>query len=298
MKDFISKRRNMLGYILYALILTMALLYFRFPSDAVEEYFRAEGDRANPRLAFSVDRIGPLIPFGLKFVKTRVSLRDSPNSLILKADRLSLRPSLLSLLGGKPDYSFRCAAYKGDTSGSIRLWQDETTRSIDTEIELTNVDLGEYAYLRELIGRTIKGTLNGTIVYDGQYRPILDGSGEANLSLSEGTVELAEPFLTLKSIDFNELEIDMVLNKQKIDVGRLEFKGKQLQGTLSGTITLRKVLAESVLSLSGTIEPFAALFESAAGIQDTVAFLRDRIDQGTFTFMIEGTLGQPKIKFT
>jgi len=298
MKAFISKRRNMLGYILYALILTMALLYFRFPSDAVEEYFRAEGDRANPRLAFSVDRIGPLIPFGLKFVKTRVSLRDSPNSLILKADRLSLRPSLLSLLGGKPDYSFRCAAYKGDTSGSIRLWQDETTRSIDTEIELTNVDLGEYAYLRELIGRTIKGTLNGTIVYDGQYRPILDGSGEANLSLSEGTVELAEPFLTLKSIDFNELEIDMVLNKQKIDVGRLEFKGKQLQGTLSGTITLRKVLAESVLSLSGTIEPFAALFESAAGIQDTVAFLRDRIDQGTFTFMIEGTLGQPKIKFT
>lgn len=298
MKDFISKRRNVLGYILYALILTMALLYFRFPSDAVEDYFRAQGVSANPPLALSVDRIGPLIPYGLKFVKTRVSLLDSPDSLILKADRLSLRPSLLSLLGGKPDYSFHCAAYKGDTSGSIRLWQEETARSIDTEIELTNVDLGEYAYLRELIGRSVKGTLSGTIVYNGQYRPILDGSGEANLSLSEGTVELAEPFLTLKSIDFNELEIDMVLNKQKIDVGRLEFKGKQLQGTLSGTITLRKALAESVLSLSGTIEPFAALFENATGIQDTVAFLRDRIDQGTFTFTIEGTLGQPKIKFT
>ncbi|MBW1742447.1 MAG: type II secretion system protein GspN [Deltaproteobacteria bacterium] len=298
MKDFVSKHRDLLGYILYALILTTALLYFRFPSDAVEDYFRAQGDRANPRLALSVDHIGPLIPYGLKFVKTRVSLRDSPNSLILKADHLSLRPSLLSLLGGKPDYSFHCAAYKGDTSGSIRRWQDETTRSIDTEIELTNVDLGEYAYLRELIGRTVKGTLNGTIVYNGKYKPRIDGSGEANLSLSEGTVELAEPFLTLKSIDFDELEIDMVLNKQKIDVGRLEFKGKQLQGSLSGTITLKKALAESVLRLSGTIEPFAALFESAAGIQDTVAFLRDRIDQGTFTFIIEGTLGKPQIKFT
>ena len=72
MKDFVSKHRNLLGYILYALILTMALLYFRFPSDAVEDYFRAQGNRANPRLDLSVDRIGPLIPYGLKFVKTRV----------------------------------------------------------------------------------------------------------------------------------------------------------------------------------------------------------------------------------
>jgi type II secretion system protein N len=298
MQNFVSKHRNVLGYILYGLILTGALLYLRFPSDAVENYFRAKGEQVDPPLTLSVKRIGPLIPYGLKFVKTQVSLRDAPDSLILKADRLSLRPSLLSLLGGKSDYSFYCAAYKGDTSGSVRLWQDEKARSVDTEIELTNVDLGEYAYLRELIGRTVKGTVSGTIVYNGQYRPRLNGSGKANLSLSEGMVELAEPFLTLQSIDFDELEIDMVLEKQKIDVGRLEFKGKQLQGKLSGTITLRKALAESVLSLSGTIEPFAALFESAEGIQETVAFLRGRIDKGTFTFMVEGTLGHPKIKFT
>jgi type II secretion system protein N len=298
MRDFFSKNRNLLGYVVYGLILTMALLYFRFPSDAVEDYFQARGERANPPVVLSADRIGPLIPYGLKFVKTRVSLKDSPTSLILTADRLSLRPSLLSLLGGKSDFSFRCAAYKGHTNGSIRLWQNEKGRSVDTEIELTNVDLGEYAYLRELIGRTVTGTLSGTIVYNGQYKPILDGSGEANLGLSEGVVELAEPFLTLKSIDFDELEIDMVLKKQKIEVGRLEFKGKQLQGALSGTITLKKALEESVLRLSGTIEPFAALFESATGAEETVAFLRGRINQGTFTFMIEGTLSQPKIKFT
>ena len=298
MRDFVSKHRNLLGYVLYGLVLIALLLYLRFPSDAVKDYIQAEGERANPPFTLSVDHIGPLIPFGLKFVKTRVSLRDSPNTLILKADGLSLRPSLLSLLGGKPDYSFRCAAYKGDTSGSIRLQEEGKKASVDAEIELTNVDLGEYTYLQELIGRTVKGTLSGTIKYNGQYRPMLDGSGEANLSLSEGMVELAEPFLTLKSIDFDEMEIDMVLNKRKINVGHLEFKGKQLQGKLSGTISLGKVLSESALSLSGTIEPFAALFESAEGAQETVAFLRGRLNQGTFTFTIEGTLGQPKIKFT
>jgi type II secretion system protein N len=298
MKDFFSKRRNVLGYILYGLVFTLALLYFRFPSDAVEDYLRAQGDRGNPRLALSVDRLGPSFPFGLKFVKMRVSLQDSPDSLFLKADRIFLRPSLLSLLGGKSWYSFHCDGYKGDASGRIRLWQNEGSHAIDAEIELRNVDLGEYTYLPNLIGRTVEGALSGTISYSGQFRPVLDGSGEASVTLSEGSVQLAEPFLTLQSIDFNELQIDMVLNKQKIDVSRLEFKGKQLQGKLSGTITLGRALTESALNLSGTIEPFAALFESAGGTQDTVAFLRDRIDQGTFTFMIEGTLGQPKMKFT
>jgi type II secretion system protein N len=298
MKHFVSKHRSILGYVLYGVILTLALLYLRFPSHAVEEYVQAMGAGASPPLAVSVDRIAPSIPFGLKFLKTRVSVRNAPDRPILRADRLSIKPSLLSFLGGKSDYAFYCAAYKGKASGSISLRQGEKPPSIDTEIELTNVDLGEYTYLQALVGRTVKGTLSGTIVYDGQYRPVLNGSGKATLSMSEGVVELAEPFLTLTAIDFDELETDMVLNNRTIEVQRLAFKGKQLQGTLSGTITLREALTDSVLSLTGTIEPFAALFQSAEGVDETVAFLRGRLNKGTFTFMIKGTLGQPEIQFT
>jgi type II secretion system protein N len=298
MKDFTSKHKKWLGFVLYAVILTVGLLYFRFPSDALKDYFQVQANRASPPLRFSVERIKPSIPPGLKFVKAGVSLKDPPRSLILNADRLLIKPSLWSVFGGERKYSFHCIAYKGDVSGRINFQKDQAAGFVDTQMALRNIHLGDYAYVSSLMGRSVAGTLGGTISYRGQYNLLLNGSGEANLSLADGKLELARPFLTLESLDFDAMEIDMVLDKQSIRVTRLEFKGPQLQGTLSGTISLKREFAESVLDLKGTIQPFAALFTSPADAEDTVAFLRERLSEGTFTFMIQGTMGNPQIKFT
>ena len=297
MKGFISKKKEWFGYLLFALIFTVALLYYCFPSDAVRDYFRAMGLRANPRLALSVDRVEPSILVGLKFIKTKVALEDTPDRVILTADRLLIKPHLLSLLLGKSKFSFHCAAYQGDVSGSVLFKKDPKTGFIDTEIALSNIHVGDYPYFSYLIGRPLEGTLGGTISYSG-HNLMLDGSGKANLRLSDGKVHFVQPFLTLESIDFNEMEIDAVLKKQKINVTRLELKGEQLQGTLSGTITIKEQLDQSSLDLKGTIEPFAALFKSNPEIQDTVAVLKQRLGQGTLSFVIRGTLKEPLIKFT
>ena len=298
MKDFLSKHKEWFGYLLFALILTVALLYYRFPSDALRDYFQAKGLRANPRLALSVDRIEPSIAIGLKFMKAKVSMEDMPDRVILRADRLLIRPQLLSLLFGKSKFSFHCAAYQGDVSGSVYFKDDPKMGFIDTEMALRNISVGDYPYLSHLFGRPLEGTLGGTISYSGPYNLMSDSLGEANLRLSDGRVKLLQPFLTLKSIDFSEMEIDMVLKKEKISVTRLELKGEQLQGSLSGTITLKEQLAQSSLDLKGTIEPFAALFKSDAAIQDTVAFIKQRLTKGTLSFVIRGTLNEPVINFT
>jgi type II secretion system protein N len=111
-------------------------------------------------------------------------------------------------------------------------------------------------------------------------------------------VELLQPLLTLTSIEFNEMEIEVAFKKQKIKVTRLELMGQQLHGTLSGTITLNDKIAKSSLHLSGTIEPFAAFFKSTPGTIDTVKFFKQRLKKGTLSFVIHGTLGQPRIEFT
>jgi type II secretion system protein N len=151
MKGFISKRKEWLGYLLFALIFTVALLYYCFPSDAVLDYFRAMGLRANPRLALSVDRVEPSILVGLKFMKTKVALEHTPDRVILTADRLLIKPQLLSLLLGKSKFSFHCAAYQGDASGSVLFKKDPKTRFIDTEMALSNIHVGDYPYLSHLI---------------------------------------------------------------------------------------------------------------------------------------------------
>jgi type II secretion system protein N len=143
----------------------------------------------------------------------------------------------------------------------------------------------------------VEGTLDGTVSYRGQRNPLMDGSGQANLRLSQGRVELLQPFITLESIDFNEMEIEVVLKKQQINLSRLELKGQQLHGTLSGTITLKQELAKSGLDLRGTIEPFAGLFKGTAGTSDTVQFFKQRLKGGAFPLVIQGTVGEPKINF-
>jgi type II secretion system protein N len=298
MKRFISNYKKWPGYLLFALILTAALLYFRFPSDALRDYLEATAGRANPRLVLSVDRVEPRFPIGLKFVKTEVALKDMPDRVILKADSLLLKRELWSLLQGESKYCFHCLAYKGNVSGSVHFNKDRTRGFIDMEIELSNIRIGDYAYLSYLIGRHVEGTLGGTVSYGGPYNLLMDGSGEANLTLSHGRVELLQPFLTFESIDFSEMEIEMVLKKQKINLTSLELKSQQLHGTLSGTITLKKEFAKSRLDLKGTIEPFAALFTGTAGIPDTVKFFKQRLEGGTISFVILGTLGEPRIEFT
>ena len=297
MKRFMSNYKKWLGYLLFALILTVALLYYRFPSDDLRDYLQSMADRANPPLALSVESVEPSFPIGLKLVETKVALKDLPDRVILRADSLLVRPQLWSLLRGKPVYGFHSLAYKGDLSGSVYFEKDGTTGFVDTTIDLKNIRVAEYAYLSQLIGRHVEGTLAGTVSYRGQRNPLMGGSGQANLRLSQGRVELLQPFITLESIDFNEMELDVVLEKQQINLSRLELKGQQLHGTLSGTITLKQKLEKSRLNLKGTIEPFAGLFKGTAGTGDTVQFFKQRLKGGAFPLMIQGTVEEPQIKF-
>lgn len=298
MKRFMSKYKKWIGYLLFALVLIVALLYYRFPSDALRDYLQATADSATPPLVLSVDRIEPRFPIALKFADTEVALKNMPEKVILKADSILLKPQLWSLLRGKSEYCFHCMAYKGDLIGCVYFNEDSGRRSIDTKIELRDIHIGDHAYLSQLISRHLEGTLGGTVSYIGGYNVLTDGSGEANLRLSQGRVELLQPLLTLTSIEFNEMEIEVAFKKQKIKVTRLELMGQQLHGTLSGTITLNEIIAKSSLHLSGTIEPFAAFFKSTPGTIDTVKFFKQRLKKGTLSFVIHGTLGEPRIEFT
>ena len=292
-----SNYKKWLGYLLFALILTVVLLYYRFPSDALRDYLQSMAHRANPPLALSVDSLELSLPVGLKLMETQVALKNIPDRIIVRADSLLVRPQLWSLFRGKPRYRFHCVAYGGDLVGSVYVEKDGTRDFIDTEIDLRNIHVGDHAYLSQLIGRHVEGTLNGTVSYRGQRNPLVDGSGQANLRLSQGRVELLEPFITLESIDFNEMEIEIILKKQNVNLSRLELKGQQLHGTLSGTITLKQELAKSRLDLKGTIEPFAGLFKGPAGAGDTVQFFKQRLKGGAFPVVIQGTVGEPKVKF-
>jgi len=292
-----SKHRKWVGYTVYCIFLTAGFLYLLFPSDAVRDYLQVKARNLNPPLMVSIDRIKPWPLCSLKFGHTEISFLDKPNRKLFRADSLLLRPGAGSFIRGDHRWCFRCVAYGGRIKGCTNFDNSDMAGRLKAEIEFDTIRIGTYELLKDLTGRYVDGTLTGTISYSGQRERLLSGAGEANLKFVNGRIELLSPVLTLESIEYNEIAINMALKRGTVNLIRLQLEGPLLKGTLSGSIRLKEQLAKSSLDLKGTIEPFAAFFKKAEGTQSTLKYFRKMLRKGALSFRIRGTLAQPKISF-
>jgi len=296
----ISKRKKWLGYILYGILLMIVLLYYRFPSDAVGDYLQTTADEINPGYTVWIGEVRPLLPFGVRLLKTRVSLKEDPDTNLLIAESLIIKPRLWSFLKGESKYGVDCFAYGGDIKGTVHFSEDggeATDRPFTTSMELRGLRINDYEYLFKLIGRNVKGILGGNITYSGQGSFLINGTGDASLRISDGSVELMQPVFSLKSVNFDDLWIKMILDKRKINLTRVEIGGKEIKGTLSGTIGLKQNFSNSRLALRGSIEPLAGFFKSENGAPRMMTLFKRRLRKGKLSFVVRGTPADPKIRF-
>jgi type II secretion system protein N len=297
MKQFIRKNQKWFGYVLYAVIITAGLLYLRFPSGLIKDYLETRGERSNSPFSVSIGQVSPSLPFGLKLQETRVSQRAKPNKIIFRADRVSIKPTIGSLLVGKLNLCFEGLAYDGVLKGCANFTEKRLQAPFSTSVVLKDIRMGKYD-LPSLIGRHVEGSLEGSITYIGKNNLLMEGRGEADLRLLDGRVELLQPILSLDSIDFNQVSIKMALQNRKSNLTQVALEGPNMRGTLSGIISLQKEMGKSRLDLRGTIEPFSDFFESLPGTRDTVKLFQRRLKRGTLSFTIRGTLSEPSIQFT
>jgi type II secretion system protein N len=297
MKQFIRKNQKWFGYVLYAVIITAGLLYLRFPSGLIKNYLETRGERSNSPFSVSIGQVSPSLPFGLKLQEARVAQRANPNKIIFQADRFFIKPTIGTLLVGNLNLCFEGLAYDGVLEGCANFIEKSLQAPFSTSIVLKDIRLGKYD-LRSLIGRNVEGTLDGTVAYNGKNDLFIEGSGEADLRLSDGRLELLQPILSLDSIDFNQVSVKMALQNRKINLTQVALEGPNMRGTLSGNISLQKDIGKSRLDLRGTIEPFADFFKSLPGTRDTVKLFQRRLKRGTLSFIIRGTLTEPSIQFT
>ena len=278
----------------------IVFLYYRFPSDAVGDYLQSTADEINPSYTVWIGKVRPLLPFGVKLMKTRVFLREHPDTNLLIAETLMIKPRLRSFLKGESIYGVDCFAYGGDIKGTVHFSDDggeANDRPFTTSLELRDLRINDYEYLFTLIGRNVKGILGGNITYNGQSRLWINGTGEASLRISDGSVELLQPIFSLKSVSFDDLRIKMILDKTKIKLTRVEMGGKEIKGTLSGTIGLRQSFSKSRLALRGSIEPLAGFFKNENGAPRMMTLFKRRLRKGKLSFVVRGTPADPKIRF-
>jgi len=261
-------------------------------------YLEAAVARANPSLLLSVEKVAPSLPPGLEIMKIKLSLRERPKDVLLSSAKISIRPELLSLLQGDPKYAFDARAYKGKAQGTLHLMGNDRNAPFTTQIQLKDIDIGECAYLTSLIGHRIGGILGGTLTFSKRSNLLIDGTGEANIRVLDGRVVLSEPILSFEKVKFTELSIKMALKDQKIDLTQVALKGREVKGTLSGTIGLKRQISRSTLDLRGKIEPLAGFLQGIGGDLNTMRYLKQYLKKGSRSFTIKGTFGRPIFRLT
>lgn len=286
----ISKNKAVLAYVLYGILLTVCFLYFFFPAEAFKDYLKTAVSREYPELELSVGGARPCLPFGVKFSQTELTLKENPVARIFISKSLKIRPAIGSFLRGNPGYVFHCNAYGGRLNGDFRFAKDRSGPLFSASVKLRDIHLDDLQYLPSLLGQNASGILGGVIT----YRGLTDGTGEAHLKISDGNVVLQEPFFNLEVINFNELMVKLALKQRTLEVSHAKMKGPEIQGTLIGTIGLKKDFLKSILNLKGTIEILSALFQSSENESDVARFLKEPVK---IPFRVRGTIQKPNFKF-
>jgi len=289
-----EKNRTWLAYTLYAILLTLGLLYILFPSQDVKNYLEARAEDSSIPVHISIGDISPSLAFGLNLRATELSHQADPDKILLRADRLFVRPGLWSYLQGAMRFCFDGRLNDGSLEGCVQFNENDSNTPFSTSMTLKDIRMERFENLTTLIGRHVEGSLGGSFAYDGKIESLMEGAGEADFRLSNGRIELQQPVLSFDAIDFNEVWIKLTLKKRRIDLTHVELKGPNIYGTLTGTISIRREFMDSGLNLKGTVDPSEGFFDASEGASVTVRLLGQSLGDGPLSFRVRGTLKNPR----
>ena len=87
MSQMTEKNRIWLAYTLYAILLTLGLLYILFPSREVKNYLEARAEDSSIPIHLSIGDISPSLAFGLNLRATELSHQAAPDKVLLRDGR-------------------------------------------------------------------------------------------------------------------------------------------------------------------------------------------------------------------
>ena len=294
MNPFRNRPLLFCSLILYTLLLTAALLYLRFPTEDVKLFCQGKLAQLLPETQCSIANFRYKFPFGLE-VKT-INFTDKqkkPQTLF------TVGQALISTNLSAPLSQFHVAfsAYGGTHDFTILINRSEQTVTLEN-IHLVHLNLAEIPILGKASKREITGSLSGNATFRSSWnvdKPMRSGRG--NMKIDKGSFGLLFPILSLKKIDLEELRTDFTFQKDRIQVSKGYFQGKELKGEFGGDLALRTPFELSALAFNGTLEPLPALQKKSKYAQNMVIQLEKLHNRTTLPFLLQGSVQRPRFKF-
>jgi type II secretion system protein N len=288
------KDKKWLGYTLYVVLVTTALLYYLFPAQSAEEFLNSRVRRINQDLLFKAGNIKPWIPSGMRISGCNIFLGNM-NVPIFYADTFYVGPQILKFVKGEYVFDLQGMAYGGDLAGTIHF-TDKNAGTVAGDLIFNDVLLQKYAFLTEKFEHRLIGRLSGEIVYDSDTAGKKGGGGRLELKLSDGQLQFKEPLFDIVSVDLQNIRMEAQLSRGELTITKAELNGSDVNGTMTGSILLHKDINLSQINLKGTLEPQAAFYQKYPDVRDLLKTVKKRVRRGQYSFAVTGTLGDPEFR--
>lgn len=286
-------------YLLYSAAVLTVALYYLFPAETIRSFLIHEAAVRQPGYRLDIEAVKPAFPPGLKLSGIHLFGPETGDIPLIKSQALRVRPRPLNPMRS---FVFAGQGYGGRIAGRADLKDPSGLSFLDMQISA--IRLGQIEALPPLIGCRLEGTLNGMIRYVAQ-----DGSLSATVKIGQGGVAITRPpelpgnmgflkpvfervFNNLKTIGFSSVDAIVTLAPGgRLQIRKCTLKGNELGGEISGSVALKRPAAQSMLDITGSIQPHPALIAKLGPAGMLLAKAKTR--ENGFPFKIEGTVGQP-----
>ena len=284
----LSKRK--LLYTAYFIGVTVFFLYFLFPSDAVKDYVVYKISQAMPGLGVTIDRVSPVFPPGIKLQD--IGITHGGRALIA-IDSVKVTPGLLSVFSSK-----KTARFKGRVNaGTLNGWAETDSRGAGSaeliEATFSGIQVQKIPALKNLTAHKISGSLGGDFKLAGTG-PSRSMTGK--LSLSNSRIDFDQPVFDQSSLEFGNIDADLVLNKGTLFIKNCRARGGQLDADISGSIAMNRSGRSKALNLNGSVTPQHGLLARLGKSLPAALLQQQRAGKKAISFSIEGSMESPEFR--
>ena len=283
-----SNTRKWLPYFLFIIGVTAFFIYYLFPSDKIKTYITVHFNKTYPGINIALDHVKPAFPPGLRLYNVNFYHTHDP---LFRMEQIKISPGLLSLFGSKINFSFKGSAYTGMLEGKGDFTKNTPEVMIDGT--LSGIRIKEISAIKDFIGRNISGVLDGKFTYRNKKES--GNNLKAELIISNGQLELVTPLLQLESLAFKKITAELAMKNMNLNIKKCIINGEQMDGSISGSVTLKNPPGQSYLKLSGTIKPHPLFLEKLGNDLQANLLPKKIFGKNGVHIRIYGTLDTPRL---
>lgn len=281
-------------YLLYGLGLTAVLLYVRFPTEKFLQFCENRLEHYLPGTTCKIEKVSYRFPLSAVLERVDLAIAEADEQAGIGLQEL--------VITARPETFFGGYLLDGDILGgtlSAELDLDKKNDRFElNDISLNDLDLGNLVAGLGEVEREMSGIVDYSGSYQADSKHPLQGSGKGVVKVGKGSMALLQPVLGLSAIDFESVVVSVTQEKGVVGLAEGKLTGQDIVADFTGQIRGAAPLANSIVLLSGQIEPQDSFLRSNPREQKVVQRLLKRYKMAALPFKVGGTVKRPLFRFS